>query len=389
MTNVHFEKLDKLIIENLKKAEFDVKIAVAWITDLNIIKTLEECKKKGISITVIFFNDKINNIEYFESLYKLDAQIHYTSKLMHNKFCVIDEKLTLNGSYNWTNSAKSNNENIQITDSKEIALKFSYEFERILKSSISVSSFFVKKKDDFEDFFIKIDKPISYPNFYKIDLDKFSLRNSMCYYLKDIYITKGLKYIYKLFETEEEFEKFFKYTYSKLGKYNDYNIHIFNRLNKKKITNEFGNDNEFIAIDILNDKSINDLSIISSTEYVKSNVHFTSDDIIYFDNTKNEKFLIIGVYGREYLGNVFENKLVIISLFNNIENFKIKKYKFNLLEKTEDNIVISDEPYVRYPWKFALEYRYYLNLDDFELDEEKSNLDFKNRNINFEYNSRK
>ena len=39
MTNVHFEKLDKLIIENLKKAEFDVKIAVAWITDLNIIKT--------------------------------------------------------------------------------------------------------------------------------------------------------------------------------------------------------------------------------------------------------------------------------------------------------------------------------------------------------------
>ena len=35
--------------------------------------------------------------------------------LMHNKFCIIDDKIIINGSFNWSvNAVKSNNENIII-----------------------------------------------------------------------------------------------------------------------------------------------------------------------------------------------------------------------------------------------------------------------------------
>jgi len=33
---------------------------------------------------------------------------------MHNKFCVIDSKTVVTGSYNWTKKAQSNYENITI-----------------------------------------------------------------------------------------------------------------------------------------------------------------------------------------------------------------------------------------------------------------------------------
>ena len=100
MTNIYFEKIDKLISDNLSAAKFDIKIAVAWITDLKSINTIEGCIDKGVSISIIFFNDKINNVEHFEKLYNKGANIYYSSNLMHNKFCIIDNKITLNESYN-------------------------------------------------------------------------------------------------------------------------------------------------------------------------------------------------------------------------------------------------------------------------------------------------
>ena len=49
---------------------------------------------------------------------------------MHNKFCVIDGKHVITGSYNWTHRAKSNDENITVfSDNPEIASRFLKEFD--------------------------------------------------------------------------------------------------------------------------------------------------------------------------------------------------------------------------------------------------------------------
>lgn len=45
---------------------------------------------------------------------------------MHNKFCEIDFKKVIHGSYNWTN-----NESITITESRELAEEFAEHFIKL------------------------------------------------------------------------------------------------------------------------------------------------------------------------------------------------------------------------------------------------------------------
>jgi len=51
---------------------------------------------------------------------------------MHNKFAVIDQRIVITGSYNWTTNATQNNdENLIIITSRDAAAKYNVEFERI------------------------------------------------------------------------------------------------------------------------------------------------------------------------------------------------------------------------------------------------------------------
>lgn len=73
---------------------------------------------------------KEKNIEKFLRIYKDN-----TSSLMHNKFCVIDLKKVITGSYNWTNKAEYNNENISMIKDRITAEEYANEFKEI-KSKI-------------------------------------------------------------------------------------------------------------------------------------------------------------------------------------------------------------------------------------------------------------
>ena len=52
---------------------------------------------------------------------------------MHHKFCIIDDSILINGSYNWTNRAKNNLENILIFKNSNTAIieEFKYNFDYI------------------------------------------------------------------------------------------------------------------------------------------------------------------------------------------------------------------------------------------------------------------
>lgn len=52
---------------------------------------------------------------------------------MHHKFCVIDLRTVIHGSYNWTNKAQWNKETISIDVGREIAEKFANEFMSLKK----------------------------------------------------------------------------------------------------------------------------------------------------------------------------------------------------------------------------------------------------------------
>jgi len=51
---------------------------------------------------------------------------------MHHKFAIIDQRLLLNGSFNWTSGAvKGNRENLVVSSNRSLTLRFGAEFERL------------------------------------------------------------------------------------------------------------------------------------------------------------------------------------------------------------------------------------------------------------------
>jgi hypothetical protein len=114
---VHFQKIKDEIINNLKKAKKEIKVAVAWLTDEDIIRTLGQRSIAGIDVKVLISDSKENfkNSNKFKDLIRSQSQLFIVSpKFLHHKFCIIDNSIIINGSYNWTYYAQRNEENILV-----------------------------------------------------------------------------------------------------------------------------------------------------------------------------------------------------------------------------------------------------------------------------------
>lgn len=138
ITQAYFQHIRKHIKEELSKATQSIYVAVAWFTDRHLFKILCDKAKDGLDVQLIVMDDDITrncSINYSEietyggKLYQISESF---GTLMHNKFCIIDEKTIITGSYNWSMKAASNHENITITyDAESLALTFIAEFKRI------------------------------------------------------------------------------------------------------------------------------------------------------------------------------------------------------------------------------------------------------------------
>lgn len=134
----HFEDIQNQIIEEIARAKYTIWVAVAWFTDQKLFEALVKKKKEGLNVQVIVNDDLINRKcgfrfeEHFET-YRLPEQGMYRN-IMHNKFCVIDLKTVISGSYNWSNKAQYNDESIDIKYSREAAEPYATEFIKLKKS---------------------------------------------------------------------------------------------------------------------------------------------------------------------------------------------------------------------------------------------------------------
>lgn len=114
---VLFSNIRNEIIEQLKKATREIKVAIAWLTDEDIIRTLTQRAESGLSVTVVMSESKENfrNISKWKDFLRHNGKLYVAKpKFLHHKFCIIDRKSIINGSYNWTYFAQSNEENILV-----------------------------------------------------------------------------------------------------------------------------------------------------------------------------------------------------------------------------------------------------------------------------------
>lgn len=123
------------IIAQLRKAKKEILICVFTISDDVIAKEIVFAHKRFIDVRVITDDDKTEDKgSDIEMLARngIKVKIDSTPNHMHHKFALIDNKVALTGSYNWTRSAaKYNHENILLTSDKQIIQGYKNEFEKL------------------------------------------------------------------------------------------------------------------------------------------------------------------------------------------------------------------------------------------------------------------
>lgn len=149
---VYFKNIKDEIIKTILKAKIEIKIAMAWLTDEDIIRELTLKKISGVNVQIIISDAKENYVR----ITKLKDYLKYagilsigiTKPFMHNKFAIIDDRFIINGSYNWSYGARSSEENIfiialdrsikeDIALLKKFQLQFQYLSHRVRAVSIA------------------------------------------------------------------------------------------------------------------------------------------------------------------------------------------------------------------------------------------------------------
>ncbi|MES2111880.1 MAG: phospholipase D-like domain-containing protein [Bacteroidota bacterium] len=98
----------------LFKAEFEILIVTAWFTDDDLFDILLSKLAEGVHVEVIVADNQENERLDFGLLTSKGAAVFKIKNSgyggMNQKFCVIDKRIALHGSYNWTHNAKKNNQ---------------------------------------------------------------------------------------------------------------------------------------------------------------------------------------------------------------------------------------------------------------------------------------
>ncbi len=134
-SEIHFAEIQQQIITELEKARYLIWVAVAWFTDETLYEILTAKRERGLNVQALILDDEINRdsgLNFGKDFYTLRVQKQGAyENIMHHKFCIIDLKTVIHGSYNWTNRARYNNETIDIETGRENAEHFADQFIHI------------------------------------------------------------------------------------------------------------------------------------------------------------------------------------------------------------------------------------------------------------------
>ena len=124
------------LINLISKAKNTLDIAMFTINNIKIASEIKNIFSRGIKLRILTDSECIkmpsSNVYSLAASgisVKIDDSVRYH---MHHKFCVIDKSVVITGSFNWTDQAVNHNqENLLFIENKELALKYSNEFEKL------------------------------------------------------------------------------------------------------------------------------------------------------------------------------------------------------------------------------------------------------------------
>lgn len=157
MIEPHFENILETIISKIESAERNIRICMAWFTDQDIMDALIKKVKAGLHIELILFDTKNNKNNQINTIgiqqlknFKITLSNFKEAGgnvvlirenydfYLHSKFCIIDDNITITGSYNWSYPARTHIENIIIVQDSNVATKYKLEFEKIKEKKLNL-----------------------------------------------------------------------------------------------------------------------------------------------------------------------------------------------------------------------------------------------------------
>jgi len=131
----------KEIIKNINQAEASINIAMYIFTDREIALPLVKAQERGVKVRLYLDKDQVE-YQYSQSRFLVQrgikTRVSSNKYIMHHKFAIIDNRLLLTGSYNWTFSANNrNDENLMVIDDPGIIELFQNQFVNLWTNKYS------------------------------------------------------------------------------------------------------------------------------------------------------------------------------------------------------------------------------------------------------------
>ena len=117
----------KQIITAISQAKQQILVQAYILTSMPIAKALVLAKRRGVDIKVLLDKGqlKINHptLSYLRNQ-KVWIKIDYELNAAHNKIMIIDNRISIFGSFNFTKTAQKNAENVIIIEDQILTKKF-------------------------------------------------------------------------------------------------------------------------------------------------------------------------------------------------------------------------------------------------------------------------
>ena len=122
----HFDNIAAQIRQELRKANYSVKLAIAWLTEQSLLAELAAAARRGVQVEMVVSRSDFNSFDTLTELTMADVEVVFFGpestggrNFLHYKFCFIDCRTLITGSFNWSKNAGSNEENIVISRDNE------------------------------------------------------------------------------------------------------------------------------------------------------------------------------------------------------------------------------------------------------------------------------
>ena len=127
------------IAKAIDGATSSIRVLAYHLTSPRICKAIVDAQKRGLSVEVIL--DHTQNTKKYSSAdfllhEEVSVRIDNAHTIAHNKVIVIDDKIVVTGSFNFTSSAETKNaENLLIIESPKLAAAYLENYAKLRKES--------------------------------------------------------------------------------------------------------------------------------------------------------------------------------------------------------------------------------------------------------------